>query len=74
MVKVMCLLRMEVWTLKTPQAMNEEKHKREAYGVARNRDKKGHVVKVNLREYTMCVTSFSAGSRLNMLTLVAVEE
>ena len=54
--------------------MNEEKHKREAYGVARNRDKKGHVVKVNLREYTMCVTSFSAGSRLNMLTLVAVEE
>ena len=39
---------------------------KEIYGVSRNRDKKGKVVKRNLNPYVNCIHTLTGGARDNM--------
>ena len=41
------------------------------YGVSRSRDKKGKIVKRELKDYTMCVHAQVGGCRESMWVLVA---
>lgn len=43
-----------------------------AYGVSRSRDKKGRIVKRELKDYVMCIHA-SVGGRETMMVLVAEE-
>ena len=41
------------------------------YGVSRSRDKKGRIVKRELKDYTMCIHASVGGGRENMYVLIA---
>ena len=45
--------------------------KKKYYGVSRSRDKKGKIVKRELKDYTMCVHAQVGGCRESMWVLVA---
>ena len=43
---------------------------KESYGLSRNRDKKGKIVKQTLKDYTMCIHANVGGGWKTMLVLV----
>jgi len=43
----------------------------EYFGISRSRDKHGNIVKTELKDYVMCITSFSAMGYSTMWSLVA---
>lgn len=43
---------------------------KKAYGLSRNRDKKGKIVKQTLKDYTMCIHANVGGGWKTMMVLV----